>query len=229
MLEQLAADALEQREADEDVLLPGEYVELGDDYFVPAFAAIETAPPSAASPHSPVSDEMSVTEAPSELTAPAKRDERLNDEERARTLEQQAQEQRDAQAQAIGNRVQFGTPTTGEEPSDRKPGSVDGTTNADGTLAGKPGANLRGRTLASWSTPTADCAGTIVIAVRVDRHGKVTDAVYSHGSGSVASVRAARTSCINAAKNSSFSVSDDAPAEQTGTITYRFVPPHAPQ
>ena len=61
----------------------------------------------------------------------------------------------------------------------------------------------------------------IVVSVRVNRQGHVIAASYSRGTGAVAANTAARQSCVQAAKNSRFSVSTETPAEQTGTITYK--------
>lgn len=91
-----------------------------------------------------------------------------------------------------------------------------------GASAGRPGFYLAGRTLAKWILPSGPSTGTIVINVKVDRQGRVVAATYGKGTGPVASSQAARQSCIAAARGSSFSVSENAPAEQQGTITYRF-------
>lgn len=224
MLEEMAAQALDQKEDDEEVLLPGEYVTVGDDFYEPATTPVETAPPSDKAPLSAAAEEIITSTAESPVKVPPKRDKATSDTERARAREKQAEERREQQAKTIDSRVRFGNKGEGDG-SGYKPGSVDGTVSSGGTLSGQPGANMRGRTLASWHSPTATSSGTIVIAVRVDRKGKVVDAAYSHGTGTVASSREARASCIAAARRSSFSVDDSAPAEQTGTITYRFLPP----
>lgn len=226
MLEELRAEAmLEEEEDDETLLKPGEYVEVGDDFYEQASAPEETAPPSAQAKAAAGSDNVITTTAQSTLKAPARRDS-VKAEARRRASERKAEEQRAAQAQAISDRVQFGSAATGT-PSESKPGSVDGNVSGKGgALAGQPGANVKGRTLAKWSSPSATSSGTITVAVRVDRKGRVTSATYHSGTGTVASSSAARRSCIQAALGSSFSVADDAPAEQTGQITYRF---HAPK
>ncbi|MCM1337825.1 MAG: hypothetical protein NC187_07920 [Candidatus Amulumruptor caecigallinarius] len=226
MLNELLAEAeLEEDEDDETLLKPGEYVEVGDDFYEPASAPEETAPPSAAAKASAGSDNVLTTTVSSTIKAPARRDS-VKAEARRRASERKAEQERAAQAKAIDERVQFGTAATGT-PSDRKPGSVDGNVSGTGgALAGQPGANVKGRTLAKWTSPSATASGTITVAVRVDRKGRVTSATYRSGTGTVASSSAARNSCVQAALRSSFSVADDAPAEQTGQITYRF---HAPK
>lgn len=136
-------------------------------------------------------------------------------------LEQLQKEKRQQeQSREIANRVKFGGSGKGSG-SSGKSGSPNG--NADhGALSGTPGTSLKGRTLESWARPTGRATGTIVVNVRVNRQGSVVAASYSHGTGAVAASTAARQSCVQAAKNSRFSVSTDAPAEQRGTITYRF-------
>lgn len=225
MMESLTVvQQIEEEEEDETVLKPGEFVEVGDDFFEQASAPEETAPASNIAQPASGSDHIIASTRPSPIKVPVRRDS-VKIEARRRAAEKQAEEARAVQAKKIGARVQFGTAAVGE-PSDRKPGSVDGnTTDGTGSLSGKPGANVKGRTLANWSSPSATSSGTIVIAVRVDRKGRVTSASYQSGTGAVASSNAARQSCIRAAKASSFSVADDAPAEQTGLITYRFLPP----
>lgn len=123
-------------------------------------------------------------------------------------------------AERVSKRTNFSRDDNNAAPKGNT-GSPDG--NADhGASAGTPGFYLAGRTMASWSKPSATATGTIVINVKVDREGHVTSATYGKGSGPVASSAAARNSCLAAARASRFSVSEDAPAQQSGTITYRF-------
>lgn len=134
-------------------------------------------------------------------------------------LEEQARIKRQQEAsQRISQRVNFGS-SSGK--TDAKGGSPQGNA-ASGASSGAPGTDLKGRTLASWSKPAGSATGTITVAVSVDRKGRVTQARYASGSGAVAASAAARRSCEQAALKSSFSVSEDAPAIQKGTITYRF-------
>ncbi len=118
----------------------------------------------------------------------------------------------------ISNRVNFGGNTAG--------GNANGTPESDGgnstSTTGVANASLGGRTLEHWSKPNGRATGTITVRVRVDRQGKVIRADYVSGTGAVASLLAARQSCEQAAMKSQFSVSLDAPAAQTGTITYHF-------
>lgn len=224
MLDELALNQVEEQEDSVDVLMPGEYVMVGDDFYQDVTTPEETAPPTAADNAATASDNMLTTTAKADIKATPRRDTESADQRRARAAEKQAEERRNAQAAKIGERVQFGKPGEGEG-ADRRPGSVDGNKSTGAALAGRPGVNLKGRTLSHWDNPSATESGTIVIAVRVDRKGHVVSAAYARGTGSVASNLAARRSCVAAALRSSFSVAEDAPAEQTGTITYRFVPP----
>lgn len=138
----------------------------------------------------------------------------------AELAEQEKIKKQKEAAEMIKNRVNFGgaqsgTGTTGTS------GSPNGNSTT-GALSGMPGTNLKGRTLASWEKPSGSETGTIVISVWVNRQGRVIRAVYSSGRGAIASSAAARRNCEQAALRSKFSVDLDAPAEQSGTITYRF-------
>lgn len=118
----------------------------------------------------------------------------------------------------ISKRVNFGGNSAG--------GNSNGTPESDGgnstSTTGMANASVGGRTMEHWSKPSARATGTITVRVRVDRHGKVIRADYVSGTGAVASMTAARQSCEQAAMKSQFSVNLDAPAAQTGTITYNF-------
>lgn len=132
--------------------------------------------------------------------------------------EQERIKRQEETSRRINDRVAFGS---GSGNPSAAGGSPDGNA-AKGAMNGAPGTDLAGRTLASWSKPKGDATGTITVAVSVDRKGKVISARYASGTGAVAGSSAARRSCEQAAMKSSFSVSDNAPATQKGTITYRF-------
>lgn len=133
----------------------------------------------------------------------------------------EAEKKRREEAGRISRRVNFGASKSTGKSGEGTSGSPNG--NADhGALSGAPGTSLSGRTLESWSKPSGRATGSIVISVRVNRQGHVTSASYRSGSGAVASLTDARRSCVQAALKSRFSVNLDAPAEQTGTITYHF-------
>ena len=116
--------------------------------------------------------------------------------------------------------VQFGKSGSGSA-GQGKAGSLNGNSNT-GALSGTPGFNLKGRTMDSWQTPPRGPLGTITVRVSVNRQGQVTAASYQTGTGAAAANAATRQSCVTAARASRFSVDNDAPAIQTGTITYRF-------
>ncbi|MBD5313319.1 MAG: hypothetical protein K2G41_07380 [Duncaniella sp.] len=122
--------------------------------------------------------------------------------------------------QAIAGKVKFGQTGTSTKGTGSA-GSPDGNANV-GAVSGSPGFNLKGRTLEDWHRPASAPLGTITIRVSVNRQGKVTAASYQSGTGAAAASQSARQSCIEAAKRSQFSVDEDAPASQTGTITYNF-------
>lgn len=151
-----------------------------------------------------------VKETPKEPTGPTK-------------AEIEAAERAKAEAetrQKIASKVQFGKTGTGST-GEGKAGSPNGNSST-GALSGTPGFNLKGRTMDSWSKPQPGPLGTITVKVSVNRQGQVTDASYQSGTGAAAASAATRQHCVNAARASRFSVDNDAPAIQTGTITYRF-------
>ncbi len=121
---------------------------------------------------------------------------------------------------AIAGKVKFGQKGTGGSGKGNA-GSPDGNSTV-GAVSGSPGFNLKGRSLADWHSPAAGPLGTITVRVTVNRQGKVTSASYFSGTGAAAANQATRQNCVNAARMSQFSVDNDAPASQTGTITYNF-------
>lgn len=134
-------------------------------------------------------------------------------------IEAQEREKRQKEtAKAISQRVNFGGSAAGGS-GNSTPESAEG---PGASTTGLANASVGGRTLEHWSKPSARNTGSITVRVRVDRQGKVIRADYVSGSGTVASNIAARQSCENAALKSQFSVNYDAPATQTGTITYHF-------
>ncbi|MCM1022253.1 MAG: hypothetical protein NC343_07635 [Muribaculum sp.] len=110
-----------------------------------------------------------------------------------------------------------------------KPGNtttqIDGSPQGNSTVGisnGSPGFSLFGRTAEGWGKPSSAFGGTITIRVKVNRQGHVISATYAGGSGSAAAQQNVRQSCIQAARQSRFSVDENAPAEQSGTITWTF-------
>ncbi len=136
-------------------------------------------------------------------------------------LAQQEKERKQKEAaERINNRVQFtGNRGTGSGNA----GSPDGNSST-GALLGAPGFDLKGRTAEAWGSPKSrSLSGKIVIKVRVNRQGRVTSAEYAGGEGPAAANTSVRQSCIQASLDSKFSVNLNAAAEQTGTITWRFI------
>lgn len=127
--------------------------------------------------------------------------------------------QQEAERKKISNRVKFGTSgSTGSG----KAGSPNGNSSS-GALTGKPGiGGLGGYTLENWSRPSSTLEGTITIQVKVNARGNVVSASYAGGTGAAAGNQAARSSCIAAARQSSFSVPKNTTTDAVGTITYRF-------
>lgn len=219
---------------DDEILYGGEYVVLGE-----PMASVENTPES--EPESGVDDtpetrpegsdsrdegeQLSqtpelVTQASESPVKVKKKEEKPKPKgpDKAELEKQQRVKRRQEASRRINDRVSFGHGTGKKEGS---PGQANG--NADhGALSGAPGTDLAGRTLASWTKPAGNATGTIVVEVKVDRKGRVTHARYVNGSGAIAGSMAARRSCEQAALKSAFSVSDNAPASQTGRITYRF-------
>lgn len=216
-----------------EVLFGGEYVMVGDKPELAASEA-ESAPAEADAPApEPQVEALENTGTPaptpapmvtSERPSPAKVEKKASAEptgpsKAEREAAERAKREQEAR-QAIAEKVKFGKAGAGAKGSG-KAGQPDG--NADfGAAHGSPGFNLKGRTLASWDTPPRAPLGTVTIRVTVNRQGAVTDASYASGTGAAAASSSTRQHCIRAAKASKFSVDTDAPAAQTGTITYRF-------
>ena len=192
---------------DQELLYGGEYVVIGD--AAPSVEAPQPVEATADLAEAPITQEH---ESPVKVQKPEK-----PAPSEAEIREQQRLQREQETSRRIADRVTFGN---GSSQSTRN-GQTNG--NADhGALSGAPGTDLAGRTLASWTKPAATATGSITVEVRVDRRGRVTSARYVRGTGSVAGNKAARRSCEQAALHSAFSVSDDAPASQRGTITYHF-------
>lgn len=101
-------------------------------------------------------------------------------------------------------------------------GSPNGNSNT-GALSGLAGHDLRGRTAEAWGKPASTLSGTVKIKVRVNRKGQVIGTPeYVGGTGPAAANAGVRRSCIAASRQSRFSVDLEAPAEQTGVITWKF-------
>lgn len=104
-----------------------------------------------------------------------------------------------------------------------KAGSPDGNSST-GARTGAPGVSgLTGYTIDRWGKPSSPVDGKIVIRVRVNSRGKVTEAKYYSGSGTAAANKSVRRSCEAASLQSSFKVREDVIAtEAVGYITWTF-------
>ncbi len=117
-------------------------------------------------------------------------------------------------AEAIKNRVSFGK-------GKGKAGQPDGNS-ADGAVSGIAASGLGNRKAVSLPPPEKGPMGKIVVKITVDRNGNVTSAAYLSGVAPANASASARRSCVEAARRSRFSADPDAPASQTGTITYTY-------
>ncbi len=115
-------------------------------------------------------------------------------------------------------------PQTAAEPDrELRAGHASGNT-AKGKLTGSPNARLKGRsTVGVLPKPayTEQISGRVVVTIWVDQYGSVQKAVAGT-EGTTISDKKLWTAARNAALESHFSPSGDAPALQEGTITYIF-------
>lgn len=213
-----------------EILFAGEYVMLGDR---PDATVTTSDEPSAektaeetGEPGTELVDEgAAATPAPlvtSKEESPAKVQEKPRPEKTGPTKEELARQEREKQrreeAQKINSRVNFG----GSGKDTGKAGSPNGNAST-GALSGAPGHDLKGRTVARWGRPSSTLAGVIRIRVSVNKQGKVVGTPsYVGGSGPAAANMTVRQRCIQASRESQFSVALDGPATQTGVITWRF-------
>lgn len=111
-----------------------------------------------------------------------------------------------------------------KEQSDRfKDGQPDGNTDR-GRADGKPNAHIKGRnTVGNVPRPVykEQESGIVVVDIWVDNYGTVVKAVPG-GDGTTVMNKALLAAARNAALETHFNMSKDAPAMQEGTITYYF-------
>ena len=116
------------------------------------------------------------------------------------------------------------TPHSGSEPSEGfKAGQPDGNTR-EGKTEGSANAHVKGRNVVgSLPKPTynAQVEGTVVVQVKVDQYGQVTEAVPG-AEGTTVTDKTLWNAARNAALKAHFNQDANAPAMQTGTITYIF-------
>ena len=220
-----------------EIVFGGEFVKLGD-FAQPAPQRSKTRPTEMQNQEEPSHEGtdlqnggMPSAEEPetvsSEIESPAKVAKRTEPEKTGPTKEELAEKERirkeKEQAQK-SKRINSGMKNMfnkSGKSNDGKEGSPQGNSTT-GVSNGSPGYSLTGRTAEGWGRPSSAHGGTITIRVKVNRKGHVVSATYLSGTGSAAAQPSVRQSCIQAAKQSKFSVDDNAPAEQTGTITWTF-------
>ena len=116
------------------------------------------------------------------------------------------------------------TPHSASEASEGfKAGQPDGNTR-EGKTEGSANAHLKGRTvLGTLPKPdyASQMAGTVVVTIKVDQYGNVTEAIPG-AEGTTVTDKNLWNAARNAAMKAHFNMAADAPAVQTGTITYIF-------
>ena len=94
----------------------------------------------------------------------------------------------------------------------------------DGRTEGSANAHLKGRSVMG-TLPKPDyasqMAGTVVVTIKVDQYGNVTEAIPG-AEGTTVTEKSLWNAARNAAMKAHFNMAADAPALQTGTITYIF-------
>lgn len=194
-----------------EILFGGEFVMVGDQGASEAEAAAETAEVSDVSDVTDVTDvaapsgDIKVPKAPKDLKVPKDLKDPKAEAEKAEKAEK---------AEAIKDRVSFGK-------GKGKAGQPDGNS-ADGAVSGIAASGLGNRKAVSLPSPAKGPMGKIVVKITVDRNGNVTSAAYLSGVAPANASASARRSCVEAARRSRFSADPDAPASQTGTITYTY-------
>lgn len=191
-----------------EILFGGEFVMVGDQGASEAEAAAETADVSDVSDVTDVTDVAAPSgdiKVPKALKVPKDPKAEKAEAEKAEKAEK---------AEAIKDRVSFGK-------GKGKAGQPDGNS-ADGAVSGIAASGLGNRKAVSLPSPAKGPMGKIVVKITVDRNGNVTSAAYLSGVAPANASASARRSCVEAARRSRFSADPDAPASQTGTITYTY-------
>lgn len=188
-----------------EILFGGEFVMVGDQGAAEAEAAAETADVSDVTDVTDVAAPSGDIKVPKALKVPKDPKAEKAEAEKAEKAEK---------AEAIKDRVSFGK-------GKGKAGQPDGNS-ADGAVSGIAASGLGNRKAVSLPSPAKGPMGKIVVKITVDRNGNVTSAAYLSGIAPANASASARRSCVEAARRSRFSADPDAPASQTGTITYTY-------
>lgn len=200
-----------------EILFGGEYVMLGEN-----LSSVKSAPQAPVKPAETESKPEPLVTANEESPAKVKKNEEQVEEKisKEEAAERERKKREQELSKQVKNRVKFGKKGNGD--GEGKAGAESGNS-LTGTVSGTPGHTLKGRTLESFGRPQSQQSGIIRIKVRVNRDGYVVGTPeYVNGEGPAAAKKEIRTRCINASKESRFSVSLDAQAEQVGVITWRF-------
>jgi len=116
------------------------------------------------------------------------------------------------------------TPHSSSEASEGfKAGQPDGNTK-EGRTEGNANAHLKGRNVVGTlpkPSYNAQMEGTVVVQVKVDQYGNVTEAIPGV-EGTTVTDKGLWNAARAAAMKAHFNMSADAPVLQTGTITYKF-------
>ena len=190
-----------------EILFGGEFVMVGDQ----GAAEAEAADVSDVSDVSDVTDVTDVAAPSGDIKVPKAL--KVPKDPKAEKAEAEKAEKAE-KAEAIKDRVSFGK-------GKGKAGQPDGNS-ADGAVSGIAASGLGNRKAVSLPSPAKGPMGKIVVKITVDRNGNVTSAAYLSGIAPANASASARRSCVEAARRSRFSADPDAPASQTGTITYTY-------
>ena len=104
-----------------------------------------------------------------------------------------------------------------------KAGQPDGNTR-EGKAEGSANAHVKGRNVVGTlprPSYNAQMEGTVVVQIKVDQYGNVTEAIPG-AEGTTVTDKSLWNAARNAAMKAHFNMSADAPVVQVGTITYKF-------
>lgn len=130
-----------------------------------------------------------------------------------------------AEAQMQANREAYEQGLAEERAIRQRKGRADGEERRDVKVKGRVTVSFSltnpVRTSRYLEVPAYLCegGGEVVVSITVDRGGRVIGARVEEGGDDCM-----RASALRAARNSEFNIDESAPAKQTGTITYIFIP-----
>lgn len=131
----------------------------------------------------------------------------------------------EAEARMQANREAYEQGLAEEQAIRERQGREDGSERQDRKIKGRVTVSFSltdpVRTSRRLEVPAYRCegGGEVVVAITVDRAGKVVGARVEEGGD-----ECMRSSALRAARSSLFNIDNAAPAKQTGTITYIFIP-----